>query len=59
MNILLQRQQYLVGIHWLNEIVGYLTTDGLIHDILFLTLRNHYYRNRRCNLLDTLQGVKS
>ena len=40
-NVLLQGQQYLAWIDRLDEIVGYLRTYGLVHDVLLLTLCHH------------------
>ena len=40
-DVLLQRQQNLIGVDGLDEVVGNLLSDGLVHDILFLTLGHH------------------
>ncbi len=47
MYILLQRQQYLVGVNRLYQIVGNLRPDGLIHNVLLLALGHHNHRHRR------------
>ncbi len=42
-DVLLQCQQNLVGVHGLDQIVGNLLSDGLIHDVLFLALGHHHH----------------
>ena len=56
-DVLLQRQQYLVGIDGLDEVVGNLLADSLVHDVFLLTLCHHDDRHLRCHLLDALQGL--
>ena len=58
-DVLLQRQQYLVGIDGFDEVVGYLASDGLVHDVLLLALGHHDDRHGGGYLLDALQGVES
>ena len=41
MDILLQGQQDLIGVDGLDEVVGNLLSDGLVHDVLFLALGDH------------------
>ena len=58
-DVLLQRQQYLIGVDRLDQVVGNLLSDGLIHDVLLLTLRHHHHRQLRSQFLDALQGFQS
>ena len=58
MDVLLQRQQNLVGVHGLDEIVGNLLPDGLLHDVLLLALGDHHHGRGRRNLLDALQRLQ-
>ena len=58
-NVLLQREQDLIGIDGLDEIVGYLLADGLIHDILFLALGDHHHGGGRRQLFDALQRLQT
>ncbi len=41
MQCFFQRQQYLVGVYRLYQVIGYLASYGLIHDVLLLALGNH------------------
>lgn len=59
MDILLQREQYLVGVDRLDEVVGNLLSDGLLHDVFFFAFGHHYYRQRRLQLLNALQGLQA
>ena len=43
-DVLLQCQQYLIGVYGLDEIVGNLLSDGLFHQVLLLALGDHDYR---------------
>ena len=54
MDILLQRQQYLVGVDGFDQIVSYLLADGLVHDVFLFALRHHHDGNLRSYLLDAL-----
>ena len=56
---LLQRQQQLLGSHRLDQIIRYLRADGLLHQILLLTLGDHHHRQVGDQLLDTQQGVQT
>ena len=58
MYVLLQRKQNLRGIDWLYQIVGYLRTDGLIHDVLFLALGHHHNWHAGMNGLYAVQGFQ-
>ena len=58
-DVLLQRQQYLVGVDGLDEVVGNLLADGLFHDVLLLALRHHHHGQRRLEFLDVLQGLQA
>ena len=57
-DVLLQCQQYLTGVDRLNQIVGYLGADGLIHDILLLALGDHHHGRLRLDFLHTLQCLE-
>jgi len=59
MDILLERKQNLIGIDGLDEIVGYLLSDGLLHNVLLFALGNHHHRYRRVNLLEFSQGFQT
>ena len=59
MDVLLQRQQYLVGIDGLDEVIGNLLADGLVHDVLLLALGDHHDGHLWCNLLNALQGLQA
>ena len=59
MDILLDRQQYLIGIYGFDEVVGNLRADGLIHNILLLALGNHNHRRSGSNLFDSRQCFES
>ena len=59
MYILFQREEYLMRIDWLDEIIGYLGSNRLVHDILLLALCHHHHGRGGRNLLDTLQGFQS
>ena len=58
-DVLLERQENLVGVHGLDEVVGYLLSDGLLHDVLLLALGNHHHGYRGINLLELAQGFQS
>ena len=60
-DVLLQRQQYLVGVDGLNQVVGYLRADGLLHDVLLLALGDHHYGHgrRHAALLDARQRLQA
>ena len=57
--VFLQRKEYLHRVYRLDEIVGYLRTDGLVHDILFLALRHHDDRSLRLDILYALKRLQS
>ena len=59
MDILFQRNENLIGVYRLDEIVGNLTPDSLVHDVFFLAFRNHHYRCCRLNVLYSLQSFKT
>ena len=59
MDVLLQRKENLDGVDRLDEIVGNLGSDGLVHDVLLLALRHHDDGRGRLNLLDALQSLQS
>ena len=58
-DVLLQCQQDLVGIHGLDQIVGNLLADSLVHDVLFLTLGHHHHGQGRVLFFDALKGLQS
>ena len=51
LDVLLERQQNLCGIDWLDEVVGNLRADCLLHDVLLFTLRHHHHRRSRQQFL--------
>ena len=59
MDVLLERKQNLIGVHGLDEIVGYLLSNGLLHDVFLFALGYHHHRYRRVYLLEYAQGFKS
>ena len=59
MDVLLECQQDLVGVDRLDEVVGYLLSDGLVHDVFLLALGHHDHRGLWRYLLDALQGFQS
>lgn len=58
-DILFQRQQNLIGVDGLDQIVGYFAADGLVHDVFLLAAGYHDHGSGRLNLLDLLQGFES
>ena len=58
-DVLLERQQYLVGVDGLDKVVGNLLSDGLFHDVLFLALGNHDHGQRGMQLLDALESLQT
>ena len=59
MDILLERQQYLIGVYRLYQVVGNLLSDGLLHNVLLLALGNHHHSDRGINLLEFAQGFET
>ena len=57
--IFLYRQQYLVGIHRLDQVIGDVVAHGLIHDVFLLALGDHYHGSLRRYLLDPLQSFEA
>ena len=53
-DILLQCKENLIRVDRLNEVIGNLRTDSLVHYVFLLTLRYHDDRCGRLNLLNTL-----
>ncbi len=51
LGVLLDRKEYLVGVDGLDEIVGYLAAEGLVHNVFLFALGNHYYRHARVEAL--------
>jgi len=58
-DVLLQRQQDLRGVHGFDEVVGNLAADGLVHDVLLLALGDHHHGCRGRHLLDALQRLQA
>ena len=58
-DVLLDREQHLVGIHGFDEVVGDLRPDGLVHDVLLLALGDHDDRSSGAYFLDFRQGFES
>ena len=57
--VLLQREQNLVRVDRLDEVVGYLRADSHVHDVLLLAFRHHHYGCGRRQLLYLLQRFES
>ena len=60
--VLLDGYEYLVGVDGLDEIVGYLAADSLVHYVLLLAFGNHYHGSLRLPLLyqrECLQAGKA
>ena len=57
--VLLQGQQELIGVDGLDEVVGDLTADGLVHQLFLLALGDHDDGEEGAQLLDALQGIKA
>ena len=58
-DVLLDRKQHLVGVHRLDEVVGDLRADGLVHDVLLLALGDHDDRGCGADLLDLGERLES
>ena len=58
-DVLLNREKHLIGIDGLDEVVGNLRSDRLIHNILLLALGDHNDGRGGANLLDSGQGFES
>ena len=58
-DMLLEAEQYLAGIDGLDEIVGNLLTDGLLHNMLLLRLGDHHHRQSGVYGLDLLQCLQT
>ena len=56
---LFERKQNLVGVQWLDQVIGHFGADGLLHNVLLLTLGDHHARQVGTALLDPLQGFQS
>ena len=59
MQVLLDGQQDLHRVDRLDEVVGDLAADGLVHDVLFLALGNHDDGHIGLHDFDALQGHKA
>ena len=57
--MLLYEQQNLAWIYWLDDIIGNLTADSLIHNILLLGLSDHNHWRGRADILYQRQGLKA
>ena len=51
-NVLFDRQQHLIRINRLDQVVGDLRSDRFVHDVLLLAFGNHDHRGHRPQLLD-------
>ena len=58
-DVLLQGQEYLRGVDGLDEVVGNLGADGLVHDVFLLALRDHDNGYGGQHLLDAGQGLEA
>ena len=58
-DVLLDRQQYLVGVDGLDDVVGDLRADRLVHDVLLLALGHHDDGRGGAYLLDLGKGFQS
>ena len=59
MDILLEGEKNLTGIDGLDEIIGYLGADGLIHDVFLLALGDHDHGCGGRYLLDALKCLQT
>ena len=57
-DVLLQREQNLVGVDGLDEVVGDFRADGLVHDVLLLALGDHDDGCAGRDLLDEVQRLQ-
>ena len=57
-DVFFQRQQNLVGVDGLDEVVGNLGPDGLVHDVFLLALGHHHHGQVGADVLDALQGFE-
>ncbi len=58
-DVLLDREQHLIGVHGLDEVVGDLRADGLVHDVLLLALGHHDDGRGGAHLLDLGERFES
>ena len=58
-HVLLDREQHLVGVDGLDEVVGDLRPHGFVHDVLLLALGGHDHGRRGAHLLDLGKGFES
>ena len=59
LDVLLERQQDLRRVYGFDEVVGNLRTDGLLHDVLLLALRDHHDRRGRQQFLHAGQRLEA
>ena len=57
-DILLEGEQYLIGVDGFDEVVGNLRSDSLVHDVLLLALGDHDYGYGWAHLLDEGQRLQ-
>ena len=57
-DVLLQREQYLAGVDWLGQVVGYLVADGHVHDVFLLAFRNHHHGHVRVKFFHMCQCLQ-
>ena len=59
MDVFLDRQEHLVRIDGLDEVVGDFRADGFVHDVLFFGLGDHHDGGRGGVFLDPGEGFES
>ena len=59
LGVLLDGEEDLVGVDGFDEVVAYLASEGLVHDVLLLTLGNHDDRELRVGGLDARERLEA
>ena len=59
MYVFLDGQQQLIGIDRLDEVIGDLVANRLVHDALLLALCHHHHRHIRVDLFDQRKGLQA
>ena len=59
MDMRLEAQEYLAGINRLDQIIGYLLADSLLHDMLLFRFGNHNHRYFGMQTFDLLKRFQS
>lgn len=57
--VLLDGEEYLVGIDGFYEVVGNAVADGLVHDVFFFGLCDHDYGDFGVPLVDDVEGFEA